>query len=609
MPRCLLYMLTCLFLVNSSTAQIATTDSAWFDDYFSRLRSPDESQKKAASDSLDLAGSMASQKKYSPAICRYHIEKAAVYVSVNKNDSAIHSFETAIRIAEKERLNREGGDAYLGLANLYQFNGNTLDAATNYLQAVKLLKDLGRKRSLIAIYRNLNSILNKLKQKNGALQNMLTAIETGKSSEADLVKIINTRTSEEEGLNFPDQTLVREGGRDGIYVIFGGAKFPIMDFRTMASYGASRDVQRIPTGTISLIPDFPRNGSIVMELFNDDAKPYLVKDGLLYHLYNPDVLEQYGGWDAVYYLPKGSLKDFPKSTQPVTMENVNTIFNIKQEFDNLGDSINAALRKNSLLSSQLSQQVAERNQTLQQRKTLLWVTVIGIIALLCIVLLLIRNFRQKQKVLKAEEELRSKMAIEKERTRIATDMHDDLGAGLSRIKFLSETIGLKKQQQQPVEEDIMSIREYSHEMIGKMGEIVWALNEKNDSLNDLLSYTRSYAVEYLSQNGIGCKVIIADHIAEQYVTGEFRRNIYLSVKEALHNVVKHAQAKQVLMKIETGKDISISIHDDGIGYGGEHKPYSNGVTNMKQRMKNINGEFEITNDNGTTIKLSAPLPL
>src|SRR6185436_4142499 len=110
----------------------------------------------------------------------------------------------------------------------------------------------------------------------------------------------------------------------------------------------------------------------------------------------------------------------------------------------------------------------------------------------------------------AEEELQRKMAIEKERTRIATDMHDDLGAGLSRIKFLSETIGMKKQQQLPVEEDINNIREYSHEMIGKMGEIVWALNEKNDSLSDLLSYTRAYAVEYLSQNGIKCTVETPD---------------------------------------------------------------------------------------------------
>ena len=111
-------------------------------------------------------------------------------------------------------------------------------------------------------------------------------------------------------------------------------------------------------------------------------------------------------------------------------------------------------------------------------------------------------------------------------------MHDDLGAGLSRIKFLSETIGIKKQKQQPIEEDISKIREYSHEMIDKMGEIVWALNEKNDSLSDLLSYTRSYTVEYLSQNGIHCaRSILPKSFPATFVTGEFRRNIFLTVKE------------------------------------------------------------------------------
>src|SRR6266513_3484421 len=100
--------------------------------------------------------------------------------------------------------------------------------------------------------------------------------------------------------------------------------------------------------------------------------------------------------------------------------------------------------------------------------------------------------------------LEKKQAVEKERTRIATDMHDDLGAGLSQIKFLSETIGMRRQKHLPIEEEIDSIRTFSHEMIDKMGEIVWALNEKNDTLSDLLSYTRSYAVEYLVQNGLTC---------------------------------------------------------------------------------------------------------
>ena len=200
-------------------------------------------------------------------------------------------------------------------------------------------------------------------------------------------------------------------------------------------------------------------------------------------------------------------------------------------------------------------------------------------------------------------------AIEKERTRIATDMHDDLGAGLSRIKFLSETIGIKKQKHLPFEEDISKIREYSHEMIDKMGEIVWALNEKNDSISDLLSYTRSYTVEYLSQSGISCSIDSPEVFPVTFVTGEFRRNIFLSVKEILHNIVKHAQANHVNISIQINPALCISIKDDGIGFDpGKTRPYSNGLVNIKKRMTDIDGIMEIEITNGTMIRLKAPLP-
>jgi signal transduction histidine kinase/ligand-binding sensor domain-containing protein len=211
---------------------------------------------------------------------------------------------------------------------------------------------------------------------------------------------------------------------------------------------------------------------------------------------------------------------------------------------------------------------------------------------------------QKQKILMEKHQ-----AVEKERTRIATDMHDDLGAGLSRIKFLSETIGIKTQQELPIAEDISKIREYSHQMIDKMGEIVWALNEKNDSLSDLLSYTRAYAMEYLSQSGINCRVETPDQIPSCFISGEFRRNVFLSVKEALHNTVKHAQANCVDMIIHTDEKLSIMIRDDGTGFNGSGvRPFSNGLTNIRKRMEDIGGKAEIKSKNGTVVSLTVSLP-
>ncbi len=218
------------------------------------------------------------------------------------------------------------------------------------------------------------------------------------------------------------------------------------------------------------------------------------------------------------------------------------------------------------------------------------------------------RFYYRRKLEKQKTVLERQQAIEKERTRIATDMHDDLGAGLSRIKFLSETIGIKKQQRQPIEEDITKIREYSHEMIDKMGEIVWALNEKNDSLSDLLSYTRSYAADYLTQNGISCKINMPENIPDLFVSGEFRRNIYLTIKEALHNIIKHAQADHIVITVNTGQHLTIRIKDDGMGFDKKNiRPFSNGISNMQKRMSEIKGVFNITGDDGTEVVLSAPL--
>lgn len=227
-----------------------------------------------------------------------------------------------------------------------------------------------------------------------------------------------------------------------------------------------------------------------------------------------------------------------------------------------------------------------------------------------IITLLIAAFRfyYKRKLEQKLATLERQQAIEKERTRIATDMHDDLGAGLSRIKFLSETIGIKKQQQAPIEDDVNKIREYSHEMIDKMGEIVWALNEKNDTLNDLLSYTRAYAVEYLAQNGIICIAEVPDTIPATFVSGEFRRNVFLTIKEALHNVVKHSQATAVRMIITAKQDLTIKLKDNGTGFDKNNiRPFSNGLTNMHSRIKEIGGKLEIVNTEGTSVILSIPM--
>ncbi|MBC7744126.1 MAG: hypothetical protein H7096_03405 [Flavobacterium sp.] len=199
-------------------------------------------------------------------------------------------------------------------------------------------------------------------------------------------------------------------------------------------------------------------------------------------------------------------------------------------------------------------------------------------------------------------------AVEKERTRIALDMHDDLGGGLSRIKFLSQIIQLKTDKQICIADEVNKIAQYSDEMVDKMGEIVWALNEKNDSLADLMAFTRTYTVEYLCSNNISCDFIIPPLLPEIFISGEIRRNIFLSVKEALHNVIKHAEATQVTVKIDFRRKLKITIQDNGKGIDFNHiRRFGNGLMNIQERIKSIGGKALIKNDHGTLVQMEVPL--
>jgi signal transduction histidine kinase len=232
--------------------------------------------------------------------------------------------------------------------------------------------------------------------------------------------------------------------------------------------------------------------------------------------------------------------------------------------------------------------------------------VIGAALLLSLAL----RFYYRRKMEKRLAQVEKQQAIEKERTRIATDMHDDLGAGLSRIKFLSENVKANKGNDEVIMEDIQKISAYSDEMAQKMGEIVWALNERNDTVADLVAYTRSFALEYLSSRAIECDLFSPIDLPAIFIPGEMRQNIFLSVKECLHNIVKHAGATRVRISVRLEKEIEITIQDNGRGINwAQLRPFSNGIQNIRKRMNDINGKVEFLNDSGTSVILSAPYNL
>lgn len=208
-----------------------------------------------------------------------------------------------------------------------------------------------------------------------------------------------------------------------------------------------------------------------------------------------------------------------------------------------------------------------------------------------------------QQLRRREAELGKKEAIEKERNRIATDMHDDFGASLSRIKFLSEKIQLEKSSDPKLGDDLGKISHYSDEMAEKMNEIVWALNRKYDTLGDLVAFSRSYASEYLSDSNINLH--FRDEVTEQPLNGEIRRNLFLVLKECLHNTVKHAGATEVWISFTSADLLTLTYTDNGKGIDWDHlRPFANGLENMKKRVTDIGGSLAFGHEKGMSLTIT-----
>jgi signal transduction histidine kinase/ligand-binding sensor domain-containing protein len=237
-----------------------------------------------------------------------------------------------------------------------------------------------------------------------------------------------------------------------------------------------------------------------------------------------------------------------------------------------------------------------------------WVfRIVAAVVLIGMVYFIVR-FYYRRKMEKQRVILEKQKAIEIERTRIAHDIHDDLGAGLSTIRFLSEKVKLNPSSEN-TKTDIEKMQSTSYDLMEKMNEIIWAMNEKNDTLEDLLFYTRAYAKEYSEENDLQCSFDIPENIPLLFVSGEVRRNVFLSVKESLHNIVKHAYASEVRIQIAIDKSLCIKVQDNGRGL--EAKSFTlnggNGLQIMQKRMVSIGGSLNINYENGTSVEMEVPL--
>jgi signal transduction histidine kinase/ligand-binding sensor domain-containing protein len=212
---------------------------------------------------------------------------------------------------------------------------------------------------------------------------------------------------------------------------------------------------------------------------------------------------------------------------------------------------------------------------------------------------------------KLKRQLRQQEALEKERSRIARDLHDQLGANLTQVSLLGELVEADKDLPAEVESHARQITQTSRETTRALDEIVWATNPANDTLEGLVNYVCKYAQEYLALAKLRYRLEVPSPLPATPLPPEVRHNVFLAAKEAINNIVKHARAQSawVRLRMDTAQ-FTLEIQDDGCGLPADTMTSTrNGLKNMRKRLADVGGTFVIepAPERGLIVRLAVPL--
>jgi signal transduction histidine kinase len=227
---------------------------------------------------------------------------------------------------------------------------------------------------------------------------------------------------------------------------------------------------------------------------------------------------------------------------------------------------------------------------------------IGILLWLGFRVIMRRKIRQH--LARAEQE----HLVERERLRIARDLHDDLGVRLTHISLVS---GLAENDPQSASarESFQQISGMTRELVGALYQTVWTVNPENDHLEALINFLCQVTQNVCEAAGIRCRIHSCEVPRDRGVTSELRHNITLAVKEALHNAIKHAGATEITARMEFADPrLVIVIEDNGPGFDAATVTPGRGLENMRQRMELIGGGVSMETSAGTRVRFEIPIP-
>jgi signal transduction histidine kinase len=220
-----------------------------------------------------------------------------------------------------------------------------------------------------------------------------------------------------------------------------------------------------------------------------------------------------------------------------------------------------------------------------------------------------RRTAQAKSANRQREQAEHARVLDEERLRIARDLHDDLGSSLTEISMLG-SMGLNESKD--TRGDYMAqIMKKARASVNALDVIVWAVNPRENTLQSLADYLAGFADEFLNSSGIAHRILMPVSFPAVTLEGRTRHELFLAVKEALNNAVRHGQPTEVEMGVTfEANDLLMTVRDNGVGFESKTRNSSHGLGNMRGRLEKLGGECQIESvaGQGTVVTLRLPLP-
>jgi signal transduction histidine kinase len=239
-----------------------------------------------------------------------------------------------------------------------------------------------------------------------------------------------------------------------------------------------------------------------------------------------------------------------------------------------------------------------------------WFRVIAGLGLATIFILLGRYWSHRRLQFRLRQ-LEREQQLERERTRIARDLHDDIGASVTQIGLIADRLK-RGAEDSTLKNELGQLASHTRRLSGELEGVVWTVSPKNDSWERLASFMRRFALNFFADTSIICSIEGVEGAPVKQVAPEVQHHVLAILKEAANNILKHAHAKQVRIVLSfEGNRLNLSVFDDGIGFDPLAKDHSerNGLNNQRTRAQEIGGMLEILSlpGRGTEVKLIVAL--